>query len=1035
MTILARHRAFHACACLLLAMALCILAPMARAKQSVPVDFSTRFINLRPVMQLVRTQDAKTVIALPAGAAGQSQEVTLSAHGKSSPHYWLVFSLGNISSRAAGLILQTALAEIAGAGFAPLSEPDIILSAGSTSGAQIVRTGASLFSLKAPPRTTASYFLEVAKPQIRLARLWHAKAYARAQGGNVFLAGMLAGICMLLVLSFMALYALRPMPALLAPALFTMGALGFVVINSGGWQALFPAAAGAGGLQRLEVFCEGLMLSGLTLWLVFWQDLLRRSRLLGGAGLMAAALFAGMSIWGLAVPAQAILAIRPLLWLMTVMALVIAIIRARGQQGTAGRGGIVFLAFLFIWAVFTALAAFGILQGTKVSLISAALVVLATLSWAGVMARAALSPAAALRRFFSGANRQALALAAAGLAVWDLDLSTEELHTGTGLEKALGLPPGTLAHGGKTSFMARMHPADVPVYQAAIDAAAHRGHGPFSVQFRLRRADGSYAWFLLRARPVGGTHSGGLPARLTGVLSDITRIKRSEERILSDAVRDRTTGLPNRPLLLDRLSRAIKRAQGSSASLYLMVLDIDRFRNINDAWGFEMGDALLRQVARRIGAMLEPEDTLARLPGDQFAIIADASARPRDIIAFAERLRAALARPFDLGMREISLTVCIGITHLRGSEEMEAEDALKQADIALFEARKRGQDAVAFFEKSMLTGRSKEVSLEQDLRRAVERGEIEVVYQPIMYLADGQLAGFEALVRWRHPLHGILGPDSFIPLAEEIGIIGDIGQVVLREAVRHLGVWQRAFRPARPLFAAVNISSAQLLNASLVDEIATLLNREGIAPETLKLELTESLILENPELGRKILERIAALGVRIACDDFGTGYSSLSNLRNLPFSTLKIDRAFIDTEDDQAAGIILESIILMAHGLGMDVVAEGIETEEQMRRLALLGCDMGQGWFIGQPVPARRVMEAFTGASLDLSAESRIKAFFNRLKRKSTGDDAGPPLILPSVPMPGAPGAAAESEEPEEKQESGEDRRRAPGEDGTMGEP
>ncbi len=992
----------------MLGWAVMCLGGVSWAARAVPVDFARPYLDLRPAMQVVRARSAKAVITVPQGPGGQGARVTLTATGKGKEHVWLVFSLLNLSDKTAHLALETALARIAGARLAPLQVPAAILSTGATGTAGFVRDGPGQFRITAPARGVSTYFLEVSSPRMKLARLWHAPAREGARLGELFFAGLLAGIGMLAVIGFLALYALRPLPAVLPAALFALGASGFVLVNSGGWQVLLPAIRG-GGLMRLEVFSEALMLTGLGLWLIFWLEVPRRSRLLAGIGLSMCALFAGLAVWGLFAPAQAVLFVRPALFGLTLAAPLPALAGAIRRRAFDG-GGLLTLGLLLIWAIWTALALFGLVPAASAGQVSSALLILAVLSLAAVMVRASLSPAAALRRFITGSGRQALALTAAGLSVWDYDPVSGILHTSEGLEHNLGLPPGTLAHGGLQSFLARMHPADTAPYQAAVEAAAHHGKRPFSVQFRLRRADGGYRWYLLRARPMSDGGHAGPAMRLIGVLSDITGIKRSEERILSDAVRDRVTGLPNRPLLIDRLTRAIARAQGTSASLYLLVLDIDRFRTINDAWGFETGDALLRQMARRLSGLLEPEDTLARLPGDQFAIIADASARPRDIIAFAERLRAGLARPFDLGVREISLTVCIGITHLRGAEAMEAEDAIKQAEIALFEARKRGNDAVAFFEKSMLAGRSREVSLEQDLRRAVERGEIEVVYQPIMYLADGQLAGFEALVRWRHPLHGVLGPDSFISLAEEIGMIGDIGEVALHEAVRHLGVWQRAFRPERPLFVAVNISSAQLLNASLVDDVAALLNREGIAPETLKLELTESLIMENPELGRKILTRIANLGVRIACDDFGTGYSSLSNLRNLPFSTLKIDRAFVDTgPDDAAAAIILESIVRMAHGLGMDIVAEGIETQEQMRRMANLGCDMGQGWLIGAPVSARRVMEAFTGASLTPSAKSRFRAILERLAGAPGDTHEDHPLNLPPVPMPAGPAPLAET--------------------------
>ena len=986
-------------------------------------DFAGPALDLRPAIRLVQSDDPVVAITVPGTRTGQVVRMQLRARSGSAPHHWLVFSLANPQDVGGRFVLELDRPTISGSGLStPLSRPVVILSASATEGAEWRTPWRNALAVSVPPQSVAGFAVEVDHPAVRTARLWKAEAFQAARARELFLAGVLVGIAFLVTLGLLALHILRPMPALPPAALLAAGATGFVAVNTGILEPALHWVSAPAALWRLAAFFEGLMLAGLVAWLFTWLELPRRSRLMTAAFWLFAALAAALAAWGLVDPALATWPIRTAF--LVVMAGGYALVIAMWRRRRIGsESGLITWTLLLAWTVLAALAAAGFADMPMTGIILSAVLVLAMLSLGVTMARAAFSPAAGLRSFLSGAARRALALAAARQVVWDLDLVARRLEVGGELEHQLGLPAGCLAEGGAKAFEARIHPSDLPAYHAAIEAASHRGAGHFSIQFRLRRGDGSYRWYLLRGRPVRDNPEAGAPTRLIGVLMDVTAIRRSEERLLSDAVRDRVTGLPNRPLLLDRLSRAMRRAGGIRGSLYLLVIDVDRFRNINDAWGFETGDMLLNQMARRIGEMTEPEDTVARLSGDQFAVIVDATGRPRDITAFAERLRRMLARPFDLGVREVSLTVCMGITRISGDVELEAEDVLKQAEIALFEARKRGADSISFFEESMLGDRSRLVSLEQDLRRAVERGEIEVLYQPIMHLHDGTLAGFEALVRWRHPLHGLMGPDSFVPLAEEIGLIGDISRVVLEEATRNLGIWQRAFRPEVPLFVAVNISSVQLLNASLVDEVAALIEREGIAPSTLKLELTESLILENPELGRKILERLAALGVRIACDDFGTGYSSLATLRDLPFSTLKIDRSFVGAEENDArAAVILENVVNLAHGLGMDVVAEGVETEEQLARLTELGCDMAQGWLIGQPVSARRVIEALTGMSLDVGrSRSRFAIFRERLFGSRSGADEDGRLVLPVPPVPSAPGDGAEeseevaaAEEPEE---------------------
>jgi diguanylate cyclase (GGDEF)-like protein len=381
---------------------------------------------------------------------------------------------------------------------------------------------------------------------------------------------------------------------------------------------------------------------------------------------------------------------------------------------------------------------------------------------------------------------------------------------------------------------------------------------------------------------------------------------------------------------------------------------------MNDALGHESGDSLLSVIGRRLSSTVDPADTVARLPGDQFAVLFTGGAE-RDPAEFTENLRRAVSRPIMLDDQEIFMTGSIGVARHQ-EETTSGEQMMKDAAIALYEAKRQGADSIIVFRPSMRDDRAELVVLESELRRAIERNEIEVHYQPIARLADMNLAGFEALVRWRHPVLGLLAPESFIALAEQTGMIHDIGRVVINEAARQLGIWQRSFRPAEPVFVAVNVSSAQLIDTDIIDDIKQVLHREGVHRQSFKIEITESLVMQFPERAAQILSRFKEMGVGLACDDFGTGYSSLSTLRKLPFDTLKVDRSFIeaDAEDDRAS-IILQAMLSMAHALGLTVVAEGIENQDQVDRLGELNCDLGQGYFIGPPMMARQVNEALAG--------------------------------------------------------------------------
>jgi diguanylate cyclase (GGDEF)-like protein len=578
-----------------------------------------------------------------------------------------------------------------------------------------------------------------------------------------------------------------------------------------------------------------------------------------------------------------------------------------------------------------------------------------------VLAHHAFAQGYLSRHFFREAGRHALALAGSRAFVWDWQPEEGELFLSPEIARALAQPANAFEDAAGEAFLELMHPADRSAYLATIAEAEADGRNPIERKFRLRHGDGSYRWFELRARSITGGN-GFRAARCIGTVTDVTNAKIAEERLLKDAVYDLVTGLPNRALFTDRLQRAIDGLEpGAATALFVLLVDLDRFKIVNDAMGHEAGDALLSIIGRRLKAEAEAVDTVARLPGDQFAILYHEVPGSRGVDAFSQALLGTVGRPVRFEDQEYFLTASIGVAQYR-PEVQDADKLMKDAAVALYEARCRGMGAVELFNPSMVDDRAELVVLEAELRRAIERNEIEVHYQPIARLADMHLAGFEALVRWRHPGMGLLAPESFIDLAEETGMIRDIGRVVLNEAGRQLGIWQRAYRSAEPAFVAVNISSAQLIEPSLLDDVKQIIGREGLLRGSFKIEVTESLVMEYPERAAQILERFRELGVGLSCDDFGTGYSSLSSLRKLPFDTLKVDRSFIAPEaQDQRASVILQSIIAMGHDLGLAIVAEGIENQDQVDRLGELGCDFGQGFFIGKPMSAKQVNDALAG--------------------------------------------------------------------------
>jgi diguanylate cyclase (GGDEF)-like protein len=432
--------------------------------------------------------------------------------------------------------------------------------------------------------------------------------------------------------------------------------------------------------------------------------------------------------------------------------------------------------------------------------------------------------------------------------------------------------------------------------------------------------------------------------------------KRAEVQLAHQTLHDALTNLPNRLLFLDRLRQALARSARRRAHIAVLFLDLDRFLRVNDALGHAMGDAVLVETAQRFETAVRPGDTVARFAGDKFTVMCEDIAGEHDALAIAERLTAALAFPFDLDGEEHVLTASIGIALSQG-ENPAAESLIRDADAAMHRAKERGRARVELFDESVRHRAVIRLSTESALRRALREDELRLHYQPEIDLASGKAVGVEALVRWDHPERGLLEPVEFIQLAEETGLIIPLGEWVLSEACRQLAAWRRE-HPERDLFMAVNLSTRQLRDPDLEHAVARALSSAGVEPSHLFLEVTESLLLDDPVAGLKVLARLRDSGIRIAIDDFGTGFASLSYLRRFPADVLKIDQSFIvSVADDARDRAIVGAVIELGRALGLSVVAEGVETGEQAEQVARLGCDLAQGFWFARAQPAANVAD------------------------------------------------------------------------------
>jgi diguanylate cyclase (GGDEF)-like protein len=433
------------------------------------------------------------------------------------------------------------------------------------------------------------------------------------------------------------------------------------------------------------------------------------------------------------------------------------------------------------------------------------------------------------------------------------------------------------------------------------------------------------------------------------------------EDVVHESLHDSLTGLANRTLLLDRIRQALARAERRGGSVAVLFCDLDSFKTINDSLGPTAGDELLVAVGRRISASLRPADTVARLGGDEFAVLLDEVTDRSDAERAARRILESLEAPIELGEREIWAGVSIGIA----SGEADAETLLRNADLAMYRAKGSGRGKYALFEPQMHTAVVERLDLEVDLKRAIEREELALVYQPIYYLRTDRIAGFEALVRWRHPTRGLVVPARFVPLAEQSGQIGALGRWVLRTACHQAALWQAKYPAHLGLGVSVNISGVELREPTISKEVASAVGAAGLDPGSLTLEITETALMEDSEGSVERLEALKRLGVKLAVDDFGTGYSSLRYLQRFPLDTLKIDRFFVDEMGPEGSEpALLRAMVDLADNFGLDVVAEGIETTVQRTQLVELGCEMGQGLLLSAPLPVEEADTLLLGAGL-----------------------------------------------------------------------
>jgi diguanylate cyclase (GGDEF)-like protein/PAS domain S-box-containing protein len=947
---------------ILLALAFAACGP-ALAVQSVRVSPDSDAIDLTRAVERYSAQGDRIQVSTAPGPDGIVRRIEVSALEAEAQPSWIVFALTNDSDEQLTRLIVAPHFRFVGSG---VVWPDLgssrITTITASQGAVPERddnASADVFRLTLDPGTTVTYVAELRTPSLPQLYLWEPDAFKDKSTSLTLYEGILIGIAGLLALFLTIVFVVRGAMIFPAAAALAWAVFAYVCVDFGFWKKMFGLEDATERIWRAGV--EATIAATLIVFLFAYLNLRRwhvRYTHFALAWLVLMAAVVGLSVFN--APVAAGVARISIATVAGIGLMLILSLAARGSERAVMLIPTWYL--LAVWVVAAGAAALGYLTNDLAAPgLVGGLVLIVMLIGFTVM-QFAFSGAGGGADNGADAERRSLAMTGSGEAIFDWNVVNDEVSGSEALESQLGLKRGAL-EGPAAGWLDVLHPLDRDRYTLALDGLLHQRSGRINHDLRLRGSDGHYFWYVLKARPVVGPD--GEVVRVIGSLADVTEIKSAEERMLHDAIHDNLTGLPNRELFYDRLASAMTLAQkpGAGAPIVLVV-DIDQFKIVNDSFGLSIGDSALLAVARRLSRDMKPGDTLARLSGDQFGAIVLDESHSTDLAIKIDRLRTALAAPISFGEREIAVTVSIGAAVYDPKLHLKSGDLLADAQLALANAKKAGGDRVEVFSPVMRTQRSDRQMLQNDMRRALERGEIMVLFRPIVRLEDRTVAGFQAVVRWRHPKLGVLEEDEFASVAELSGAIVDIGAYALETSARELAAWQKALEVNPPIFATVAASSSQMLNHDLVADVRAALSRHLVQRGTLRIAIAESVVMENPEYAAALLQRVREIGAALMLDRFGAGYTSLGHLPEYRFDAMRIDASLVRPKAMGARSPILRPIVAMAQEIGMDVISEGAETESDTVELAQIGCQFAQGTAFGQPMSAaaaRKLMGAAPG--------------------------------------------------------------------------
>lgn len=926
-----------------------VFSQAAQAFEVISVPEDVNAVNLSDVIEIVPGTDGRVQLSTAPDAEGIIRRIEVLASEQGTNPSFAIFALRNDSDQQIERLLVAPFYRLPGSG---VFQPDLgdarITAVTPSAGIRPIKLTdpeADVFEVTLDPGATVTLIAELSSGALPELYLWQPNAYRDYVNSFTLFRGVVLGVASLAAVFLTIMFVVKGRGVFPATAAFAWAVLAYLLIDFAILGRLFGVSAG--GLQPLRAAAEAGIATTLAGFLFIYLNLhrwhLRFIHLALGLSALFLALFA-FAFFQPAIAATIARLVLALLGLSGFFLILLLALRGYDRAVLLVPTWIIFIAWLFYsWLVISGQVSNDVAQPA----VGGGLVlVVMLLGFTAV--QHAFSEGQVTIGTLSEVERRALALTGSGDFVFDWNIDRDRVTVGDELSTRLGEKRGAL-RGAIKRWLDRVHPDDRDRFRTAFDTLVELRRGKVSADMRIAGHDGNYRTFRMRVKPVLG--GDGQVNRIVGTLQDVTEDRAARERLLHDAVHDSLTGLPNRQLLLDRLERALVRArQPGGVKPAVFLIDIDRFMELEERIGHSAADSVLLAISRRITRVMRPLDTVARISGDQFAVILASEQTAGKIAESAEQIRKALKAPFNFGDRDLTISASIGVTIYDGNPA-EAGDVLRDAELAMYYAKRLGGDRIEAYRASARSIANYNRASEEDLERGMRQGELHVQYQPVMNVASGQIIGAEALMRWNHPTRGVVNPDEFVPLAERSGQIEKLGRLAFEQAAAQARDWMTTIGLPEDFFISVNLSPTQLATETLLNDMRNLVSQDKALASHLKLEITEGQVMSNPEHSAYMLEALRSLGLGLALDDFGTGNSSLSYLHRFPFDTIKIPAAFVkmgtETGIPHTQAPIIRAIVGLAEDLDLMVIAEGVETLDEIERLRQLNCRFAQGFAFG----------------------------------------------------------------------------------------